>query len=293
MVGGGTSLRDRGYRASRCRKRTVGGIGGRRTRRSGRLQRATDSVPSGCDCDLRHHDPGPLPCTVARSGAGRRVNWQIVPVPRRVTPHPQAWRRIGVFGGTFDPPHVGHLVIAVDVRHALDLDVVLLVVANDPWQKSHLRDISPAADRLAMVQAAVGDVEGLEASDVELARGGTSYTADTLAELRVRHPEAELHLLLGSDAAAGLPTWERVDEVRAAARLVVVARPGSDDGVPPDGWTWTRVETPRLEVSSTELRARVADGRPLDYLLTPAVIECIEARGLYRHHGTTAFVTAP
>jgi nicotinate-nucleotide adenylyltransferase len=134
---------------------------------------------------------------------------------------------------------------------------------------------------MAMVVAAVGDVDGLEASDVELARGGTSYTADTLAELGRRHPGAELFLVLGSDAAAGLPTWDRVEEVRAAATIVVVTRPGAEDGLPPEGWDWVRVETPRLEVSSTELRARVADGRPLDYLLTPAVIDSIEARGLY------------
>ena len=190
--------------------------------------------------------------------------------------------RIGVFGGTFDPPHVGHLVTAVNVRHALALDVVLLVVANDPWQKSGNRVVSPAADRFALVEAAVGDVEGLEASDVELRRGGTSYTADTLAELAAAHPGARLHLILGSDAAAGLPSWERAQEVREGAEIVVVTRPGSEEGAPPDGWTWTRVETPRLEVSSTDLRARVLDGRPLDYLLTPPVIACIEARGLYR-----------
>jgi nicotinate-nucleotide adenylyltransferase len=191
-------------------------------------------------------------------------------------------RRIGVFGGTFDPPHVGHLVVAVNVRHALDLDVVLLVVANDPWQKSGSRQVSAASDRLAMVVAAVGDVEGLEASDVEMARGGTSYTADTLAALQAAEPEAQLFLVLGSDAAAGLPTWERAEEVRRRAGIVVVTRPGAEDGVPPPGWDWTRVECPRLEVSSTDLRDRVVDGRPLDYLLTPAVIDCIEARGLYR-----------
>jgi nicotinate-nucleotide adenylyltransferase len=191
-------------------------------------------------------------------------------------------RRIGVFGGTFDPPHVGHLVVAVNVRHALALDVVLLVVANDPWQKSGSRQVSPASDRLAMVVAAVGDVDGLEASDIEMSRGGTSYTADTLAALQAAEPDAELLLVLGSDAAAGLPTWERADEVRRRAGIVVVTRPGAEDGAPPTGWDWTRVECPRLEVSSTDLRDRVIDGRPLDYLLPPAVIDCIEARGLYR-----------
>lgn len=188
---------------------------------------------------------------------------------------------MGVFGGTFDPPHVGHLVTAVNVRHAVGLDRVLLVVANDPWQKSG-RKLSAAPDRMAMVAAAVADVEGLEASALEIERGGTSYTADTLATLQQQCPAAELFLVLGSDAAAGLPTWERVDEVRRRAQIVVVTRPGADQGCPPEGWSWTAVETPRLDVSSTDLRARVADGRPLDYLLTPPVIACIEGRGLYR-----------
>jgi nicotinate-nucleotide adenylyltransferase len=191
-------------------------------------------------------------------------------------------RRVGVLGGTFDPPHVGHLVIAVNARHALRLDRLLLVVAHDPWQKSQIRALSSAADRFAMVEAAVGDVEGLEASRIELDRGGVSYTADTLAILRDEDPSRELFLIVGSDAAAGLPTWERVDEVRKLATIVVATRPGAEEGLPPVGWTWERLETPRLEVSSTDLRARVGDGRPLDYLLTPAVIECIDARGLYR-----------
>jgi nicotinate-nucleotide adenylyltransferase len=190
--------------------------------------------------------------------------------------------RLGVFGGTFDPPHVGHLVTAVNVRHTLGLDCVLFVVANDPWQKHGSRKISSAADRLAMVEAAVGDVEGLEVSAIEVERGGISYTADTLAELHGRDPEGDLFLILGSDAAIGLPTWERVDDVRRLARVVVVTRPAADEGAPPPGWEWQRVEVPRLEVSSTDLRERVRDGRPLDYLLTPEVMACIAERRLYR-----------
>jgi len=190
--------------------------------------------------------------------------------------------RIGVFGGTFDPPHVGHLVTAVNVHHALDLDVVLLVVANEPWQKLGTRPISSAADRLAMVRAAVGDVEGLEASSLEIDRGGHSFTADTLAALARAHPGASLHLVLGADAAAGLETWERVEEVRQLASLVVVDRPGRPPAVIPEGWTWTQVEVPRLEVSSTDLRDRVADGRPLEYLLPDAVIACVREHRLYR-----------
>jgi nicotinate-nucleotide adenylyltransferase len=190
--------------------------------------------------------------------------------------------RLGVFGGTFDPPHVGHLVTAVNVRWDLRLDKVLLVVANDPWQKSGSRDVSKPHDRLALCEAAVGDVPGLEVSDLEVRRGGVSYTADTLAELGQEGPDRELFLIVGSDAAAGIPTWERVDEVRQLATIVVVTRPGADMSDPLPGWSWLRVETPRLDVSSTDLRARVAEGRPLDYLLTPPVIAAIEERGLYR-----------
>jgi nicotinate-nucleotide adenylyltransferase len=191
--------------------------------------------------------------------------------------------RLGVFGGTFDPPHVGHLVTAVNVRHELGLDRVLLVVASTPWQKVGTRPITPAEDRYALVEAAVAGVDGLEASRTEIDRGGMSYTADTLADLATTSdPPPELFLVLGTDAAAGLPTWERAGEVRERATVVVVERPGAREVDPLPGWSWIRVEVPRLEVSSTDLRARVVDGRPLDYLLTRRVITCIEARGLYR-----------
>jgi nicotinate-nucleotide adenylyltransferase len=145
-----------------------------------------------------------------------------------------------------------------------------------------VRPVSSAADRLALVQAAVGDAEGLEASALEIERGGTSFTADTLAALLAEDGSRELFLIVGSDAAAGLPTWERIDEVRRLATIVVATRPGSENGLPPADWDCQRIETPRLEVSSTDLRARIADGRPLDYLLTPPVIACIHDGGLYR-----------
>jgi nicotinate-nucleotide adenylyltransferase len=199
-----------------------------------------------------------------------------------MTAGPRTGERLGIFGGTFDPPHVGHLVTAVNVRHELALDRVLLVVAGQPWQKVGTRDVSSAEDRLAMVEAAVGDVDGLEASRIELDRRGMSYTADTLSELLGRDPTLDPYVILGGDAAVGLPGWERADEVRALSTIVVVERPGSGEGSPPLGWSWVRVEVPRLEVSSTDLRARVIDGRPLDYLLSPAVIDTIERRGLYR-----------
>ena len=189
--------------------------------------------------------------------------------------------RIGLFGGTFDPPHVGHLVTAVNVRHALALDAVVLMVANSPWQKQGTRSISPAEDRLAMVEAAVADVKGLVAGDAEIRRGGSSFTADTLATLVESYPGAELFTIVGDDAAAGLTTWERHQEVVAQSRLVVVDRPGTPVELP-SGFEWLRVEVPRLEVSSTDLRARVRDGRPLDYLVTEPVLDIIAMRNLYR-----------
>ena len=109
-------------------------------------------------------------------------------------------RRIGVFGGTFDPPHIGHLVAAVDAQRELGLDVVLLVVANVPWQKVESREISPTEDRLALVRAAAEDTPFLQVSDIEIRRGGSSYTADTLAELRREEPDAELFVILGTGA---------------------------------------------------------------------------------------------
>jgi len=188
--------------------------------------------------------------------------------------------RIGLFGGTFDPPHVGHLVTAVNVRHALQLDVVVLMVANVPWQKERSRQITPAEDRLALVEAAVADVPGLVAGRDEIDRGGASYTADTLQSLAARHPGADLFTIVGDDAAAGITTWERHEEVASRSALVVVDRPGDPVELSED-FRWLRVEVPRLEVSSTDLRARFSDGRPLDYLLTQPVLDMIAIRQLY------------
>ena len=189
-------------------------------------------------------------------------------------------RRVGLFGGTFDPPHVGHLVTAVNVRHALDLDLVILMVANVPWQKEGSRAITPAEDRLAMVDAAVREVPGLMPGRQEIDHGGPSYTADTLRVLAERFSNAEFFTIIGDDAAAGLRTWTRWEEVVERSQLVVVDRPGAPVEVS-DDVEWIRVEVPRLEVSSTDLRARFTDGRPLDYLVTQRVLDVIGERGLY------------
>jgi nicotinate-nucleotide adenylyltransferase len=194
--------------------------------------------------------------------------------------------RIGVFGGTFDPVHVGHLVAAVNARSALDLDRVLLVVANVPWQKIGERSITPAIDRLAMVEAAVSSSTGVEASSIEIDRGGSSYTADTLAELRRTQPGVELFVIVGADVVSGLDTWERVEEVRSTSTLVIVNRPGSDatgqlDALDAAGWSVATIEVPALEISSTDLRERAATGRPLDFLVPEGAIRVIRERGLY------------
>src|SRR5579875_1588353 len=190
--------------------------------------------------------------------------------------------RIGLFGGTFDPVHVGHLVAAVNVRHSLRLDRVVMMVANIPWQKEGLRVVSCPEDRLAMVEAAVASVAGVEAGRMEIDRGGVSYTADTVTELRERAPDAEIHLIVGWDAASALESWERIEEVKELTTLVVVNRPGSEAprGLRAGGWQVEAVTVPNLEISSTDLRERAVDGRPFDYLVPEAAVRVIRARGL-------------
>ena len=190
-------------------------------------------------------------------------------------------RRIGLFGGTFDPPHIGHLVTSMRVAEVLDLDVVLMVVANEPWQKVGSRQITPAGVRLDMVRAAVDGVDLLEASDLEIRRGGETYTVDTLAALRDASPDDDLVLILGSDAAAGLDTWDRPQELRALCRLAGVERPGSAIEVP-TGFRWDAVRVPLLEVSSTEIRQRVADGRSIRFLVPEGAVSLVEQHRLYR-----------
>jgi len=164
---------------------------------------------------------------------------------------------------------------------------VLLVVAGDPWQKTAVGTVTPAADRLAMVTAACEGVDGVEVSDVEVVRDGPSYTVDTLAEL-ARGGE-RLVLILGSDAVAALPTWHRHADLPALAELAVVDRPGVSgaqavEGFDPAaaGFVVHHVALPRLEVSSTALRQRLRDGAPVDGLVPPAVLAFVSARGLYR-----------
>jgi nicotinate-nucleotide adenylyltransferase len=187
--------------------------------------------------------------------------------------------RVGVLGGTFDPAHVGHVVAATECRWGLHLDQVLLVVAGDPWQKRG-RVVASPEDRLALARAAAFGVDGVEASSIEVERADPSVTADTLEELAA--PGRELFVLLGADAVANMPTWRRLDETRDLATVVVIERAGDAHAEPPGpGWRFERLSIPRLDVSSSDIRDRLAAGRPVDGLVPVAVMAEIEARGLY------------
>ena len=189
--------------------------------------------------------------------------------------------RIGILGGTFDPVHIGHLMVAVEARDALRLDRVLLVVANDPWQKRGAQPLTPAEDRYAMVAAATEGVPGVEASRLEIDRGGPSYTIDTVRELRGQKRDMDLLLVVGADVAAELDTWKDVDELRRQVTVVVVDRGGVAYSPDPPGWTVVRLAVPALEISSRDLRQRLAAGRSVDFLVPDAAMRCIRRRGLY------------
>ncbi len=187
--------------------------------------------------------------------------------------------RIGLLGGTFDPVHTAHVVVAAEVRDRLDLDRVLLVVAGDPWQKRG-KVVAAAQDRLALAECAVEGIEGLEVSAIEVEHEGASVTADTLEALQA--PDRTLFLLLGADAVANMPTWRRLEDTKDLAEIVVVERAGDLEVRPPgEGWRVHHVAVPRLDISSTDVRARLAAGRPVAGLVPPAVVAEIARRRLY------------
>jgi len=193
--------------------------------------------------------------------------------------------RVGLLGGTFDPPHIGHLIAAQDVHVALGLDRVLFIPAHAPPHKRS-RAISPAAIRLEMLEAAIGDDARFGVDTLELERKGISYTADTLRQLREREPRGELYLLLGTDQARDLGAWREPAEIVRLARLVVMARDGVGSVTLP--WPAETVGVTRIDVSSTEVRNRMAEGRPIRYLVPDGVLRVIEREGLYRTPAATA-----
>ena len=196
-------------------------------------------------------------------------------------------RRIGILGGTFDPPHLGHTAAALEARRSLDLDVVVFVVANDPWQKTvgamagTAEEVSPAEVRLAMTREAVVGLDGVQVDDVEIRRGGPSYTADTLAHYGEVYAGAELFLLLGSDIAPGLDMWARPDELRLRATIVVMKRPGYEDCQPPAGWEHRVLGGSFPDLASNDLREVIAATGEVGDGVPGGVAEIIRAHGLY------------
>jgi nicotinate-nucleotide adenylyltransferase len=188
--------------------------------------------------------------------------------------------RIGILGGTFDPIHTAHVEVAERVRDTLHLDRVLLVVANDPWQKVD-HDITPAEDRYAMVEAATAGHPGIDPSRLEIDRGGPSYTVDTARELLRCCPDAELVLIVGADVVDGLPTWKDEPALRDLVSLAIVARPGAEAVAAPPGWRSLPVPASPLDISSTDLRRRLRRGEEVGGLIPDDVIRCIRQRGLY------------
>jgi nicotinate-nucleotide adenylyltransferase len=199
---------------------------------------------------------------------------------------PERPERIGILGGTFDPPHNGHLAAARAAIASLPLDRLLLVVANDPWQKSGQREISGAEDRFALTQALAGGIPEAEASRLEIDRGGPSYSVVTAEEInahaaRSGDPPPELFLVVGADLVPELESWERSGDLRRLVTLAVVTRPKSPERAAPKGWRMAWVAGPAVDVSSSAVRARLRAGESVEGLVPSAVIRCIERRGLY------------
>jgi nicotinate-nucleotide adenylyltransferase len=195
---------------------------------------------------------------------------------------------LGILGGTFNPPHIGHLVCAQEARAQLGLDRVVLMPVHTPPHKAALDDPGPEA-RLALCRAAVADDEELEVSTLELDRGGASYTADTLRALHGLHEGDDLTFIVGGDMASSLPSWREPEAVLELARVAVAEREehrrheiaervgglrGAQDRI-------VFFTMPRLDISSSDIRARLAEGRPIRWLVPIAVADEIERRGLY------------
>jgi len=191
--------------------------------------------------------------------------------------------RVGLLGGTFDPPHLGHLLAATEVREALGLDAVRLVVVNDPWQKSAERRVTPAGTRLRLCAAATAADPLLVVDDVEVRLGGVTWTARTLDHLHREHPEVEFVVVLGADAASRVPTWRDGGACLRRVPVAVVDRPGAGEtDLPGLLGHATRVPVTQVDVSSTEVRRRAAEGRSIAYLVPDAVRSIVERERLYR-----------
>lgn len=195
--------------------------------------------------------------------------------------------RIGILGGTFNPPHLGHLICAQEAYLQLELDRVTLIPARIPPHKP-VEDEPGPEHRLELCRVAVGDDERFDVSDVEITREGRSYTVDTLELLHSQDPESELFLIVGGDIAAGLPKWREPERVLALATLAVAGRRGTsraevDEALSglPGGEQTAFFQMPTISVSSTVLRRRVRAGQPIRYYVSDPVVSYIDHHRLY------------
>ena len=192
--------------------------------------------------------------------------------------------QLGIFGGTFDPPHLGHVAAAFEARDQLATDSLHVVVANDPWQKSRRRSVTPSHHRLAMARLAFDPIEGVEVSDIELARGGSTYTIDTVAELE--RDGTEVVLIMGPATASGLSTWHRARELAQRVTIAVI-QPTGESPAHLDGWRTISIFMDPVEASATRARALLqGPGGPeaeaiLARLVPPAVMGYIADHKLY------------
>lgn len=194
--------------------------------------------------------------------------------------------RVGVFGGSFDPVHFGHLSIAEEARVVLTLDLLLIVPAGQQPEKIGYHAATPQ-QRLAMTRLACADNPHFAVSPIEIERPGLSYTADTLAAIRADY-DADLYFILGADVLNGFPAWERADEVLRLSRIAALSRPGVsvdlaalDAAMPGLAAQTQLIDGPQLEISSTDLRRRLARRLPVRYQLPDAVIDYIQEQRLY------------
>jgi nicotinate-nucleotide adenylyltransferase len=188
-------------------------------------------------------------------------------------------RRLGVMGGTFDPIHNGHLVAASEVAAALNLDEVLFVPTGQPWQKD---DVTATSDRYLMTEIATAANPQFNVSRIDIDRGGPTYTVDTLRELHSLHPEADLFFITGADAVTSIATWKDSSELWNLAKFVAVTRPGHVLDLPdaPVGAIEV-LEIPALAISSTDIRRRIAESKPIWYLVPDGIVQFISKHGLY------------
>ena len=198
--------------------------------------------------------------------------------------------KVGVFGGTFDPIHIGHLIVAQEASVLLDLDEVLFIPAGQPWLKSGT-ELTEAHHRLAMVELAIAPHEKFRASDMEIRRAGPTYTVDTLVELRDQLGlDAEIYMILGLDSLRELGRWHQPERMFDMSTLVGISRPGHQDFDPRTLDTVIEgasekivlLEGPRISISGTEIRQRVSDGLPIKFWVPEAVEKYIHEHRLYR-----------